>query len=302
MTDIIIIGGGPAGLTAGIYAARAQKSVLIFERESFGGQIVNTPLVENYPALPGISGYDFSMALKAQAVSFGCETKREAVRSVEKNEKGFMIKTRKNEYEAKAVILALGASPRKLGLDNEDMLIGSGVSFCATCDGAFFKNKTVAVVGGGETAVTDAIYLSDICEKVYLIHRRDEFRASAGNINKLKSLENIELLTNKTISALKGGFSLEGIFLKSKENGEETYLSVNALFEAVGQIPSTDIVKDLCLTDSSGYIVAGEDCKTNVPGLFAAGDCRTKTLRQLTTAASDGSIAATAAVEYLSTL
>ncbi len=295
MTDVIIIGGGTAGLTAAIYCARANRQVKLFEGAFFGGQIVNSPLVENYPALPDVSGYDYSQALKGQARSLGAELISKKVVAIEKTEGGYLVKTRKDEYECRALIAAVGASPKKLGLPREDELIGSGISFCATCDGNFYKNADVAVVGGGETAVQDALYLSDICNKVYLIHRRDGFRAAAGNVAKLRDKQNVEFVIDSVVTKLKGDVKLEGVSVADK-NGGERDIPVKALFEAVGQTPNTALFAGLVGLDPAGYIVAGEDCITSEPGIFAAGDCRTKTLRQLTTAAADGSVAATAAV------
>lgn len=298
MYDIIIIGGGTAGLTAAIYCSRASHSTLLLEGESFGGQIVTSPRVDNYPGLPGISGYDYSLILKKQAQDTGTEVKNERVQAVESSGNGFVCRTRKNTYEAKAVIIAAGAHPRKLGLPREDDLIGSGISFCATCDGAFFKGRDTAVAGGGDTAVQDALYLSALCRTVYIIHRRDEFRASGQDVERLLQTENIKPLLNKTISALNGEFSLESLTLNDKLTGEDSVLPVNGLFEAVGQIPDTEIFSSLVDLDKSGYIQAGEDCRTSREGVFAAGDCRTKAVRQLTTAAADGAAAAAAAIAY----
>ncbi|MBR6256491.1 MAG: thioredoxin-disulfide reductase [Lachnospiraceae bacterium] len=298
MADIVIIGAGTAGLSAAIYALRAGKSVIIFEQLAYGGQIINTPEVENYPGIKSISGFDFAQGLYEQAVALGAELKFEQVTGIEDGAVK-KVKTSGGEYECGAIILATGAKNRPLGLDREQELIGSGISYCATCDGAFFKGRAVAVNGGGNTALEDALFLSNYCSKVYLIHRRDEFRGEAKQVEKLKTKENIEFVLNSTITELVGDDELSGVKVLDKVSGESRLIEVDGLFIAIGQMPENAAFAPLITLDGAGYIVAGEDCKTNVEGIFAAGDCRTKTVRQLTTAAADGAVAALAACAYI---
>ena len=298
MADIVIIGAGTAGLSAAIYALRAGKSVIIFEQLAYGGQIINTPEVENYPGIKSISGFDFAQGLYEQAVALGAELKFEQVTGIEDGAVK-KVKTSGGEYECGAIILATGAKNRPLGLDREQELIGSGISYCATCDGAFFKGRAVAVNGGGNTALEDALFLSNYCSKVYLIHRRDEFRGEAKQVEKLKAKENIEFVLNSTITELVGDDELSGVKVLDKVSGESRLIEVDGLFIAIGQMPENAAFAPLITLDGAGYIVAGEDCKTNVEGIFAAGDCRTKTVRQLTTAAADGAVAALAACAYI---
>jgi len=297
MTDIIIIGAGTAGLSAAIYALRAGKSVLLMEQLTYGGQIINTPEVENYPGIKSISGFDFAQGLYEQAEALGAELKYEQVTGIEDGEVK-KVKTSSGEYECKAIILATGAKNRPLGLDKETEFIGNGISYCATCDGAFFKGRVVAVNGGGNTALEDALFLSNYCKKVYLIHRRDEFRGEAKQVDKLKEKENIEFVLNATITELLGEDELSGVRVHDKLSGEDKDIELDGLFIAIGQMPENAAFAPLIELDKGGYIVAGEDCRTNVAGIFAAGDCRTKTVRQLTTAAADGAVAALAACAY----
>ena len=300
MYDIIIIGAGPAGLSAAIYARRSGKSVLVLEEKSYGGQIVNTPNIENYPGIAHISGFEFATNLYNQAKDFGAEFKFEKAIGVEDNGNSKVVKTSKDEHEAKAVIIATGAKNRKLGFDNEDSLVGKGVSYCATCDGMFFKDKAVAVNGGGNTAVEDAMFLSNYCSKVYIIHRRDEFRADDKDVERLKEKENVELVLDSTVSEIlsktdeSGNEHVSGVKVRNKNTDEERVLDVEGLFIAIGQVPDNESFKDVVELEN-GYVKALEDCKTNTPGIYVAGDCRTKTVRQLATAASDGAIAAIAA-------
>ena len=298
MTDIIIIGAGTAGLSAAIYALRAGKSVLLMEQLTYGGQIINTPEVENYPGIKSISGFDFAQGLYEQAEALGAELKYEQVTGIENGEVK-KVKTSGGEYECKAIILATGAKNRPLGLDKETEFIGSGISYCATCDGAFFKGRVVAVNGGGNTALEDALFLSNYCKKVYLIHRRDEFRGEAKQVDKLKERENIEFVLNSTITELLGEDELKGVRVHDKVSGEDKDIELDGLFIAIGQMPENAAFAPLIELDKGGYIVAGEDCRTNVDGIYAAGDCRTKTVRQLTTAAADGAVAALAACAYI---
>ncbi len=298
MTDIIIIGAGTAGLSAAIYALRAGKSVLLMEQLTYGGQIINTPEVENYPGIKSISGFDFAQGLYEQAEALGAELKYEQVTGIENGEVK-KVKTSGGEYECKAIILATGAKNRPLGLDKETEFIGSGISYCATCDGAFFKGRVVAVNGGGNTALEDALFLSNYCKKVYLIHRRDEFRGEAKQVDKLKERENIEFVLNSIITELLGEDELKGVRVHDKVSGEDKDIELDGLFIAIGQMPKNAAFAPIVELDKGGYIVAGEDCRTNVDGIYAAGDCRTKTVRQLTTAAADGAVAALAACAYI---
>ena len=298
MYDIIIVGAGPAGLTAAIYAKRASKKVLVIEEKNYGGQIINTLNIENYPAEPHISGFDFATKIYNQAKELGAEIIFDKVEKIKDNKKNKEIITTKNTYKTKTIILATGTTNRKLNLDGEDQLLGKGISYCATCDGAFYKNKNVAVVGGGNTAIEDAIYLSDIVDKVYLIHRRDEFRASESNVNILKEKNNIEYIYNSNITKIKGNDKLESIEVTNSE-GKTTKITLDGLFVAIGRTPETKIFSELVNTNDEGYILAKENCQTNISGIFVAGDNREKELRQLVTATSDGAIAATAAVKYI---
>jgi thioredoxin reductase (NADPH) len=297
MTDVLIIGAGTAGLTAAIYARRAEKTVLVLEANSFGGQIVNTPSIENFPAAPHVSGFDFAMRLYEQATALGAEIRFEKALELRDGDPKTVV-TAKNEYVAKTVILATGSKNRKLGLSEEERLTGRGVSYCATCDGHFFRGKTVAVVGGGNTALEDALYLSEMASKVYLIHRRDSFRGEEALANRLKEKENAEFVLNSTVTELIAGAKLEAVRVSSAD-GNERVLPVDGLFVAIGRIPENLAFSPPVQLDEAGYVAAGEDCRTNVPGVFVAGDNRTKTVRQLVTAAGDGAVAALEAVKYL---
>lgn len=298
MYDIIIVGAGPAGLTSAIYAKRANKKVLVLEAKSYGGQIINTLDIENYPANNHISGFDLATNMYEQAKELGTEIKFEKVVEI-KNKAGYKeVITTSNKYKCKALILATGSENRKLGLSNEDDLIGKGVSYCATCDGAFYKDKIVAVVGGGNTALDDALYLTDICKKVYLIHRRDTFKGEESTLNKLKEKNNITFIYNSNITKLNASDVLESIEVTDNE-GNKKLLEVSALFIAVGQIPENQNFAKLIKLDEKGYIIAKENCHTNKKGIFVAGDARSKDLRQLVTATSDGAVSATEAIKYI---
>lgn len=300
MVDVAIIGAGPAGLTAAIYASRAGMKTLIFEQMAPGGQITSTHKLENYPGFPGgIAGSDFSLALKEQAESFGAELRSEKILRMELGGQPKSIISSQGEYEAKTVILALGASPRKLGIAGEEEYTSNGVSYCATCDGAFFRGMEVCVVGGGDTALEDAIYLANLAKKVSVIHRRDTFRAQHVLVERAKAKENIEFILDTVPVKIEGGMDLESILLKNAKTGEERSLPIAGCFVAIGHEPDTRLVEGQVYLDSQGYIIAGENTLTNVPGVFAAGDVRTKTLRQVVTAVSDGAVAQQAAQEYL---
>ena len=300
MYDIIIIGAGPAGMTASIYARRALKKVLVLEAVSYGGQIINTLDIENYPVEAHISGFDFATKLYNQAVDLGAEFIFEKCIKIDKKNSSFEVYTPNNKYQCRSLIIATGADNRKLRLDREDEYIGKGLSYCATCDGAFYKKRDVAVVGGGNTALEDALYLSDIVEKVYLIHRRDEFRGEESTINHLKEKNNVEFIYNSNVTKLNANDRLESIEVTNKDGSTKT-IEVSGLFIAVGRIPENQNFAKLVELDEAGYVKAGEDCHTNIPGIFVAGDNRVKEVRQLVTATSDGAIAATAAVKYINT-
>ena len=300
MTDILIIGGGPAGLTAALYAARAGKSVIVCEGESLGGQITQSPQVDNYPGLPQIGGMELGDRLCAQAMDAGAQIEFTTVNTLTRLENGsFSVESDDGSLQAKAVIFAAGAKPRPMGVENEADWVGRGVGYCALCDGAFFKGKDVAVVGGGSTAFSDALYLSKLCSSVTLIHRRDGFRAEAAVIETARATENLRILTPYTVTALHGGDVLEKITVKHAASGAETELNMQAVFVAVGHAPNCSLIAAYADLDAGGYAVAGEDCHTKTPGLYVAGDCRTKAIRQLTTAMADGTAAAVAACEYL---
>lgn len=299
MYDIIIVGAGTAGLSAAVYGIRAGKSVLLLEANSYGGQIINTPEVENYPGIKHISGFEFATNLYEQAIGLGALIKYEKVVKIINHKEHKVVVTQKNEYQCKSVILATGAKNRPLGLEKERELIGAGVSYCATCDGAFFKEKEVAVVGGGNTALEDALFLSNYCRTVYVIHRRDSFRGEEKLLAKLQEKENISFILNSTVEDIIGEDRVESIVVKNKYTQEEQEISLSGLFVAIGQIPDNKAFADIIEVDEVGYIAASEDCRTKVPGIFTAGDCRTKAVRQLTTAASDGAVAGLAACEYI---
>ena len=297
--DIAIIGAGPAGLAAAIYGQRAGLKTITFEANVHGGQIINTPEVENYPALGKVSGVEYAMGIYEQAVGFGAEIEYKAVTDVELEGD---VKTLKcndgSEYQAKSVIIATGVVRRKLEIPGEDRFLGAGVSYCATCDGLFFKDRVATVVGGGNTALEDAVYLAGICEKVYLIHRRDEFRGSRHEVEKVLANPKIEILYDTIPLAIEGEGSVSRLKVKNVKTEEEKTLYTSAVFVAVGLVPQNDLFEGKVDMDG-GYISAGENCLTNVPGVFVAGDTRTKSLRQLVTATADGAIAATAAANYL---
>lgn len=302
MFDLIIVGAGTAGLSAAIYGVRAGKSVLVLEGAAYGGQIINTPEIENYPGIKKISGFEFATNLYNQAKDLGAEIRFEKVLSVQEKNGHKIVVTKDKEYEAKAVILATGAKNRNLGIEKEQELVGKGVSYCATCDGMFYRGKVVAVNGGGNTAVEDATFLSEYVEKVYVIHRRDSFRADKAEVDRLVAKKNVELVLNSTIKALESDASgLTGILVVDKD-GKERRIQVDGLFVAIGQAPDNEAFRNEVDLDSKGYISAGEDCSTKTAGIFTAGDCRTKAVRQLATAASDGAVAALAAVNYINGL
>ena len=297
--DVIVLGAGPAGLAAGIYGKRAGFNILVLDTSSLsGGQILNTYEIDNYPGFPGVSGTQLADAMKTHCEKLGVEFARGKVSSIiDKGETKELI-TKKQNFEAKTVIIATGASNRKLGCPGEEDLSGLGVSYCATCDGAFFKDKTVAVVGGGDVALEDAIYLSRFCTKVYLIHRRDEFRGAKVLQDKVNSIDNIEIIYDTVVNSIEGTASVESINIHNNKTEENSDLKVDGIFIAVGTVPNTGFLSDLVAVDSKGYIVADETCKTSREGIYAAGDVRTKQLRQVITATADGANAITSIQYY----
>lgn len=299
MYDIIIVGAGTAGLSAAIYGVRAGKSVLVLEADVYGGQIINTPEIENYPGIKRISGYEFATNLYEQAKELGAKIEFEKVTGIRSAGEHKQVVTEKNEYECGSIILATGAKNRPLGLNKENELIGAGISYCATCDGAFYKGKDVAVNGGGSTALEDAIFLSSYCNKVYLIHRRDSFRGEEKLLNTLKKKENVEFILNANIVELLADDALTAIKVQDKNTLNIQKIAISGLFIAIGQMPENIAFSEFVDLDQGGYIKGMEDCKTKESGVFVAGDCRTKAIRQLATAASDGAIAGLAACEYI---
>lgn len=300
MYDLIIIGAGPAGLSAAVYAARAELDFIVIEGSMMqGGQILTTYDVDNYLGLPGIGGFDMGMKFAEHAKKLGVSFVTENVVSMEVQGDVKSVKTDKNTYEAKTIIIATGAVHKKAGIPGEEEFTGKGVSYCATCDGAFFKNKVTAVVGGGDVAVEDALYLSRMCGKVYLIHRRDEFRAAKSLVKKARETDNIEFVLDSVVEKIEGENKVRSINIRSKKSATIKTLEVDGVFFAVGMQPVTAFVDKNIEMNEAGYIIAGEDCATNIPGVYAAGDIRTKQLRQIITAAADGANAVASVEKYI---
>ena len=303
MHDIVVIGGGPAGLTAALYAARAGKSVLVLEQGGFGGQIALSPRVENYPGIPHMAGNLLADALVEQVLSQDVDVEVETVTAFSGENGSFTVTTEDGEHPCRAIILATGVTHRHLGLEGEEELVGRGVSYCAVCDGAFYNGRRVAVVGGGDTALQDALFLSATCAHVTLIHRRDQFRGEEKLVRQLEGCQNVDILLSHIpvgLESLDG--ELRGVTLRDLKTDREFNLPVEGLFLAVGQEPHNGQFADLIRLTAGGYVDAGEDCRTNVPGVFVAGDCRVKEVRQLTTAVGDGAVAALAACKYVDSL
>ncbi len=296
MYDIIIIGGGPAGLTAALYSRRANKSVLVIEKGSFGGQITYSPKVENIPGFSEVTGNEFAEKLVEQVLAQEADVECAEVQKIIPG-KPHRVITDSGEFESKAIIISTGAKHRLLGLENEQNLIGEGISFCAVCDGAFYENKTVAVIGGGNSALQEAILLSDLAKKVYVVQNLDFLTGEKKLQEKLESKDNVEVILSTVVKSLIGEKELEGIVLENT-NGETSQLSLDGMFVAIGLIPQNDILKGIVELDERGYIISGEDTKTSCEGIFAAGDCRTKAIRQVVTAAADGAVASLAAGDY----
>lgn len=306
MYDILVVGAGTAGLSAAIYGVRAGKKVIVLEKKNYGGQIVNSPEIVNYPGISKISGFAFAKELYEQAVSLGAEYQTGRVVHIERlmDTAGWQVEVSQSdgetkEYLTRTVILATGARNRPLGLEREDALIGAGVSYCATCDGMFFRGKDVAVVGGGNTALEDAMFLTGYCRKVYLVHRREGFRGEEKLLHALQKKENLSFVLNSVVEELIGDTSLTSVKIRNVDSGACTEIPVSGLFVAIGQMPDNSDFEELIELDDKGYILASEDCKTGTSGIFTAGDCRTKNVRQLATAASDGAVAALAACELI---
>lgn len=292
MYDIIVVGAGPAGMTACVYALRANKKVLLLEGKSYGGQIVNAYRVENYPGISEISGFDLATNMYNQVKNLGCEIKYETVVKIEKGK----VVTNKNEYKCKAIIICTGCENRKLNIDKEDKFIGRGVSYCATCDGNFYKDKVVAVIGGGNTALEDTLYLSGIAKYVYLIHRRDSFRGDDKYLDEIKKLSNVKIITNSSVLEFIGDDYLTGI--KIDNDGYIENILVDGLFIAIGQIPNNNF-SEIIDVDNNGYIISRDTVHTSCDGIYVAGDARVKDLRQLTTAIGDGAMACSVAIKEM---
>ena len=298
--DVIVIGGGPGGYTAALYAARANLSVAILEKLSPGGQMGTTDVIDNYPGFPqGVNGFELAMQMKEGAERFGAQTQLAEVTQVELAGQVKTIHTSGGDYQARTVVLATGAHPRELGLPGERELRGRGVSYCATCDGMFYRGKTVVVVGGGNTAVSDVLYLSRLCEKVYLVHRRDTLRASKVYLDPLQKAENVEFVWDSEVKQLLRDQAVTGVRVRNKKTGKERDIPCGGVFVAVGYLPNTELYRGQVELDEAGYVLADETTQTNLPGVFAVGDLRKKPLRQVVTAASDGAVAAHFIEEHL---
>lgn len=304
MYDIIIIGAGPAGMTAALYARRAEKSVLLIEKSSFGGQITHSPRVENIPGFLAMSGNEFAEKLLDQVTTHGADIEFDEVTSVTPLDMGYSVATLGGEFFGKSVIIATGSKHRSLGIDREEEFVGEGVSYCAVCDGAFYKGKTVAIIGGGNTALQEAVLLSDGCKKVYVVQNLDFLTGEGALQVAVSKRENVEVILSSVVTELCGEAEITGIKIKNEKSGEETLLTLDGIFVAIGQKPENEAFENIVKLDSYGYVSAGENClpETEHKGIFVAGDCRTKSVRQVTTAAADGAVAALAACRYLDSL
>jgi len=300
--DIVIVGAGPAGLTAAIYALRADKKILILEKETFGGQITFSPKVENYPSQISLSGNELAEKMLDQVMTLGAEIELACVNDVQKCDYGFQILTDAGTFEARSVIIAAGSRHRHLGLPNEEALIGKGIYFCAVCDGAFFAGRDVAVIGGGNTALQEAVMLSEICRKVYVVQNLSRLTGEGRQIARLERAKNVTILYDSVVKELIGSNTLDHIVIHNTQTNTDEVLNIDGVFVAIGQQPDNAPFAQIAMLNEYGYIQAGEDCLTQTPGIFVAGDCRTKTIRQVTTAAADGTIAALSACRYLDSL
>lgn len=299
MYDIVIIGSGPAGMTAAIYALRADKKVLVIEKETFGGEITHSPKVENYPGYNEMSGNEFADKLLDQVTLLGAEIELDNVTDLIKNENCFTVKGENAEYEAKAVIIASGSKHRRLGLDGEDDFVGHGISYCAVCDGPFYKGMEIAIIGGGNSACQEAVMLSEYCKKVTMVQDMPELTGEPRLRKIIEQKANIEVITGVTVTALMGNDELDSIEITSKADGTKTVLKLDGIFVAIGQVPENQAFSKLCELDGRGYIAADESTCTKTPGVYAAGDCRTKSIRQIVTATADGAVAAIAACKFI---
>ena len=302
MHDIIIIGAGPAGLTAALYALRADKSVLVLEKETFGGQITFSPKIENYPSVMQISGNEFAEKLLDQVIFHGADIELATATAIEKNDGYHTVVTDGGRFEGKTVIIAAGSKHRHLGLEGEAELTGEGVSYCAVCDGAFYNGRDVAVIGGGNTALQEAVMLSEYCTKVYVIQNLSTMTGEGRLVAKLSERDNVEFIFDSVVTELVGSGKLEAIKIKNTANDTERQITLDGIFVAIGQVPENESFANVAELNERGYITAGEDCLTGTPGIFVAGDCRTKAIRQVTTAAADGAVAALAACRYRDSL
>lgn len=302
MYDIVIIGAGPAGLTAAVYAKRAEKSVLVVEKETFGGQITHSPKVENYPGTLRMSGNEFGEKLVEQALSLGAEIELDEITAIETDGKTKKAIGKNGVYEAKSIIIASGSKHRTLGVQNEERFVGAGVSYCAVCDGAFYKDKSIAVIGGGNTALQEAVMLSELCKKVTLVQNLSFFTGEKRLLEKLEKRPNVEFITTSVVSALEGEDALSAIKIMNTETKEEKTLFVDGIFVAIGQAPENEPFASVSSLDDYGYIVSGEECESGTDGIYVAGDCRTKRVRQIATAVSDGAIAAVNACKYVDSI
>ena len=304
MYDIIIIGAGPAGLTAAIYARRAEKGVLVIEKDSFGGQITHSPRVENYPGFLEVSGNELADKLIEQVISQGAMIELDEVTAIEGEAGNFTVKGLNKEYQGRSVIIAAGSHHRRLGIEGEDRLIGEGISYCAVCDGAFYRGQRVAVIGGGNSALQDAVLLSDGCEKVYVVQNLPFLTGEERLRRILESRGNVEIILSSVVSKLNGGSTLRSIEIKDTESGDERLLEIEGMFVCIGQVPENGPFANMVELDERGYITADESClpKAATKGIFVAGDCRTKAIRQVTTATADGAVAALAACHFVDEL
>ena len=304
MYDIIIIGAGPAGLTAAIYARRAEKSVLVIEKSTFGGQITHSPRVENYPGFASASGSEIGDKMLEQAIGQGAEIELAEVTGIEPCDGGYKVNTDSGAFETKSVIIAAGSKHRMLGVAREEEFVGEGVSYCAVCDGAFYKGKTVAIIGGGNTALQEANLLADGCTKVYVVQNLAFMTGERSLLARLEARDNVEIIYSMVVDELLGDKTFAGVKIKNPETGDSRVLDVDGIFVAIGQVPENEPFADLVKLNDYGYVEAGEDClpKSDYKGIFVAGDCRTKAIRQVTTATADGAVAALSACRYIDSL